>query len=185
MKAWRRRDESCRRLVEDRVKVPDGRRMECPGRTTDAWGMAVSGTVPAPARTARFDPARLARWIRRATWISALAFVVWMFASFGTKWVPAGMDTVPTIPAGSWCVVDHRRSSVKVGSDVFFASPDGPMMLSRVTALDDRTVTVQHPNAAAAFPDSRVFGPLPRERLLGTVLVALPPDAGDGRGRGR
>lgn len=137
--------------------------------------MAVSGTVPARPRVARFDPAGWARWIRRATFVFAAACLIWVFASFGTRWVPAGMNTVPAIAAGSWCLVDVRRSAVQVGSDVFVEVPGSGLLLSRVTHLDADTVSVQNPNPDAGYPDSRVFGALPRACLRGKVVCSLAP----------
>ncbi len=138
--------------------------------------MAVSGTVPARASKRRLDPTAVARWVRRATLLGAVLFVAWAAATFGTLWVPVGMDTVPGIAPGSWCLIDCRRSSVAVGRDVFVVSPDGVTLLSRVVAVDDDLVTVRNPNEAAAFPDSRVFGPLPRRSVRGAVLFALQPE---------
>lgn len=147
--------------------------------------MAVSGTVPAATRARRFDPTLVAGWIRRCTWVLAGACFVWLFTILGTQWVPAGMDTVPGIEPGSWCLVDRRAGAVQVGQAVFATTPDGVLLLSRVAAVDDTSVTVLHPNSDAAFPDSRVFGALPRANLRGVVLVALPPDAPPGATRGR
>ena len=145
--------------------------------------MAVSGTVPAPGRKPRLDPMDVARWLRRATWLFAAVVLLWLFLSFSTQWVPAGMDTVPTVPPGSWCIVDRRLSSVRVGCDVFVEPPGGGMLLSRVTELGPDTVTVQHPNPNSDHPDSRTFGALARRQLKGMVLVVFPPDAGGGGGR--
>jgi len=138
--------------------------------------MAVSGTVPARGSKGRIDPTVAARWVRRATLLAAVLFVAWSAATFGTQWVPKGMDTVPGIAPGSWCLIDCRRSAATIGRDVFVVSPDGVTLLSRVAAADDDTVTVTNPNDSAAFPDSRVFGPLPRRSVRGTVVFALQPE---------
>ena len=145
--------------------------------------MAVSGTVPARPASRRFDPGTAARWLRRATWLLFLAATVWVFTSFGTQWVPAGMDTVPAAPAGSWCILDCRQGSVRPGSDVFLEPPGGGLLLSRVTELDAETFAVLHPNAQAAWPDSRTFGRLPRGQLRGMVVAAFPPKGATDRGR--
>lgn len=143
--------------------------------------MAISGTVPARSRTV-LDPNRAARWLRRATLIGSVALLVWFFAKFSTRWVPADMDTIPTIPPGSWCVVDRWASGLRVGSDVFVDGPRG-IVLSRVAELDQSTVTLLHPNAASSCADSRRFGAVPRSAVLGTVVVALPPRSATNDGR--
>ena len=143
-------------------------------------GMAVSGTVPARSAPRRFDPANAARWLRRATWMLFIVAVFWVFTSFDTQWVPAGMDTVPSAPAGSWCILDRRQGSVRPGSDVFLEPPGGGLLLSRITELDAETFAVQHPNAEAAWPDSRTFGRLPRRHLRGMVAAAFPPTGTNG-----
>jgi hypothetical protein len=143
----------------------------------DAAAMAVSGS------TTGLDPIRAAHWLRRGTWIAAALLFVWFFVRFGTRWVPAGMNTVPGLPPGAWCIVDRWSRGLRVGSDVFVDGPNG-VLLSRVTALDAATVTVQHPNPNAFWSDSRTFGPLPRSSVLATVMVALPP-SGSGAEHGR
>jgi hypothetical protein len=137
--------------------------------------MAVSGTVPS-ARKVGFDPLPPSRWLRRATWVLAIVAGIVFFAWFGTQRVPAGMDTVPSIPPGSLCIIDRRQGAAKVGSHVFLDVPAGGTVLSEVTAADEEKVFVLHPNAASALPDSRSFGPLPRSSVRSTVLVVFPPD---------
>lgn len=140
----------------------------------------------APSRDRRrFDPARIATWIRRTTAVCAAALAIWVFTVLGTEWVPRDMDTVPDIPPGSWCVLDRRQSRVAVGSDVFVDVPGLGLVLSRVVELGPDTVTVRHPNAASSVPDSRTFGALPRRCIRGIVRVALPPDTAPRGSRGR
>jgi hypothetical protein len=144
--------------------------------------MAVSGTVPARGRPP-VDVMHTAKWLRRATAVLAVVAFTWFLLKFGTAWVPAGMNTVPDVPPGSWCIVDRWAGGLRVGSDVFVDTPAGPM-LSRVAAIDTEagTVTVLHPNPDASWPDSRSFGPLPRRAVTSTVMVVFP---GDGATRGR
>jgi hypothetical protein len=143
--------------------------------------MAVSGTVPT-ASTPRVDPLRWARSVRRVTFFAGAIAIAWFFLRFGTEWVPRGMDTVPGLPPGAWCVVDRWSRGLRVGSDVFVDTPAGAM-LSRIAALDATSVTLQHPNAASAIPDSRAFGAVPRTNVRGTVVVALQPSGADAGGR--
>ena len=140
----------------------------------------------ATAATARrrIDPAVWARRVRRGTLVVAVVLLVAAFALFGTQWVPAGMDTVPDVPAGSYCILDKRLGAAQVGRDVFVTTPAGNLVLSRVVARDAETITVNHPNAGAAAPDSRSFGALPLRAVRGTVICVFPPDtASPARGR--
>ncbi len=143
-------------------------------------GMAVSGTVPARRQPA-FDPQRVARWLRRGTALIAVVGFVWLVMRYSTAWVPAGMDTVPGLPPGSWCIID-RHPALRVGADVFVDAPGG-RIVSRIAAVDDTTVTVLHPNSASSVPDSRTFGPLARTQVHGTVLVVFAADGEVPRGR--
>jgi hypothetical protein len=130
------------------------------------------------ARPRRFDPERLARWLRRATLLGAGVAAVWFFRCFGTERVPAGMDGVASIPPGSLCIVDRRGGSAAVGHHVFADVPGGGTVLSRVAAVEpDGTLVLHNSNAGSAMPDSRAFGPLPRSRVRGVVLVVFPPEA--------
>jgi hypothetical protein len=146
--------------------------------------MAVSGTVTSqPSR--RVDPLRLARFVRRATFVGAALAGTWFFLQFGSRWVPEGMDTVPSIPPGSWCVVDRWSMGLRVGSDVFVRTPAGEL-LSRVAAIDARGIELEHPNPASVHPDSADFGPIARDSVLATVVVVFPPEVRhDGRPRVR
>jgi hypothetical protein len=135
-----------------------------------------------PSGRSRLDPAAAARWVRRATWLIALLGAVWLFAVYGTAWVPPGMHTVPEAPPGSWCVLDHRAGAVAVGRDVFFEGPEGVRLFSRIATLDEDSFTVHNPDPDAPWPDSRVFGALPRSKLRGSVLVVFPSGEND-RGR--
>ena len=146
--------------------------------------MAVSGTVQSQPG-GRVDPLRLARFVRRATFVGGVLAGTWFFLQFGTRWVPPDMDTVPSIPPGSWCVVDRWSMGLRVGSDVFARTPAGEL-LSRVGAIDQRGIVLEHPDPATVHPDSRDFGPIPRASVLATVVVVFPPEARhDGRRRGR
>lgn len=144
--------------------------------------MAVSGTV-ASARPQGVDVLRLAKQLRKWASLLAVAVFAWFLMQFGTAWVPAGMATVPGIPPGAWCIVDRWSIGVRVGSDVFVDTPDG-RVLSRVVALDDRELRVEHPNPFTGYRDSRQFGALPRAALASTVMVVFQPEGervGDGR----
>lgn len=138
----------------------------------------------AAPRRARLDPLVLARRLRRLTLLVAAGAAIWFFTCFGAKWVPAGMDTVPEIPPGSYCILDKRQSTVQVGSNVFLEVPGTGLLLSRVAAIDGDTVTVRHPNPRSTLPDSTTLGPLPRRCLCGVVLgVFASGDGGQARGR--
>ncbi|MCB9878568.1 MAG: hypothetical protein H6835_13305 [Planctomycetes bacterium] len=141
--------------------------------------MAISGTVPARSQQ-RVDPIRAARLVRRVTFVVGIAGVAWFFARFTTRWVPNGMDTNPALPPGSWCIVDRWASGLRVGSDVFCETPQGPM-LTRVTQLDGDEVFVVHPNPESVWVDSRSFGPIRRSDVQGVVVVGFPIEEARGR----
>lgn len=151
-------------------------------RAAHTAAMAVSGTV-ARARPQGLDMLRLAKRLRRWASLLAVAAFTWFLLQFGAAWVPAGMATVPGIPPGAWCIVDRWSIGARVGSDVFVDTPDG-RVLSRIAALDDRQLRVEHPDPFTGFRDSRHFGPLPRAALVSTVMVVFQPEGdriGDGR----
>lgn len=140
--------------------------------------MAVSGTVPS-AKPERLQPTQVARWVRRATLVFAIVAGLWFALKFSTRWVPASMNTVPSIPAGSWVITDRWASGLRVGSDVFVTTPFGEM-LSRVTKLSDDELEVVHPNPQSSWPDSLDFGALPRSNVQSTIVVVFAPE-GEGR----
>ncbi|MGC6486611.1 MAG: hypothetical protein ACON4Z_03125 [Planctomycetota bacterium] len=125
-------------------------------------------------------PQRLARWARRATLVLGLGGVVVALLKLDTCWVAPGMNTVEEIPAGSWLLLDRWCSGLRVGSDVVVATPHGELV-SRVSAVSDGVVSIRHPNPDATWGDSRLFGPLPREQVRGTVLVAFAPGGAGAR----
>ena len=136
--------------------------------------MAVSGTVPAP--TPKSLPlTTVAKWVRRITLVVTASAGLWFALKFGTKWVPAGMNTVPEIPAGSWVIIDRWASGLRVGSDVFIDTPHGEL-LSRVTELNEHEVVITHPAEYSGYGDSAIFGPLPRQNVRATIVVTFPPD---------
>jgi type IV secretory pathway protease TraF len=141
--------------------------------------MAVAGTVAGSQRS-RFDPALLARRLRRWIVLPSIAVFAWFLLQFGTMHVPAGMDTMPGAPPGSWCLVDRWSVGLRVGSDVFVDGPAG-LLLSRVVALTDDTVSIEHPNPRSRHPDSRQFGPLPRRAVRSTVMTVLAAGGADAR----
>ena len=136
--------------------------------------MAVSGTVPSSKPT-RLQATTVAKWVRRGTLVLGVVAGLWFFLKFSTRWVPAGMNTVPEIPAGSWVIVDRWASGLRVGSDVFIDTPHGEL-LSRVTELREDEVVITHPAEYAGYGDSEQFGPLPRAHVRSTVVVVFAPD---------
>ena len=136
--------------------------------------MAVSGTVPS-SQSKRLLPTDVARWVRRATLLLGVVAITWFSLQFTTKWVPVGMHTVPTIPPGSWLILDRWCSGLRVGSDVFIDTPDGEGM-SRVSDLREDEVFSKHPSPTAGIGDSTKFGGLPRANVKAVIMVVFPPD---------
>lgn len=137
---------------------------------------------PTAAEDRALGKERLARRIRRWTLVIAIILAIAMYACFGARYVPPRMDTVPDIPAGSFCVIDKRRSTVQAGSHVFLELPGHGVVLSRVESRDGDRLRIVHPNGASAVPDSRTLGALSIDVVIGTVLGAFKPNAGGSGG---
>lgn len=135
-----------------------------------------SEQAAAPTRRRELLPQRLARVARRVTVAIAGVALVVALAKFDTCWVAAGMNTVEEIPAGSWLILDRWHGGLRVGSDVVVETPHGELV-SRVSAIGDGVVSIRHPNPAATWGDSRLFGPLPLTQVRGTVMVTFAPSA--------
>jgi hypothetical protein len=133
--------------------------------------MAVSGTVPA-AHPAPVDLLAHAKRLRRATTVMTAIVGAWLVLQFGAVTVPDGMATVAEAPPGTLLLVDRWCVGVRAGCNAFVDTPDG-RVLSRITALDEATVRIEHPLAGSGFRDSRDFGALPRSALASTVLVVF------------
>ncbi|MBL8752108.1 MAG: hypothetical protein JNK15_02300 [Planctomycetes bacterium] len=124
-------------------------------------------TVPMP---------RSLRIVRGALFV-AVAVVAWLLVARFRVWqVPLRMDTDPAVPAGAYVLVDRQAQGLRVGSRVFVATPRGEVV-SQVATWDGTMLTVAHANPRSSIPDSSVFGPLPRDAVLGLVLSVFA--AGD------
>ena len=142
----------------------------------------MSGPASDPVQLSRNGRAqRVARWLRVSLVVALIALSVWFLSKFGTRWVPAGMVTMPSVPPGSWCIVDRWSSGLRVGSDVFIETPLGEVV-SRVVELDAEQVVIEHPNPRSGWLDSRDFGALPRANVRATIVVTFAPE---GRRDGR
>ncbi|MCA8948338.1 MAG: hypothetical protein KDE27_02480 [Planctomycetes bacterium] len=140
--------------------------------------MASQGSAPAAPRSAEqraLARVGVARRLRRATLVVGLALLVVGYLRYGARWVPAGMDTVPAVPPGTFCVIAKQAGSVQVGSHVFVELPDGREVFSRVATRSGDEITILHPNPHTGWPDSRTLGPLPLSAVRGLVLGAFKP----------
>lgn len=154
--------------------------MDAASAAGDAAGsMTATSADPAvPPRPRGFDPARLARTIRRATLPLAIVAAIVFFQCFGSMRVPEGMDSMPDIPPGSLCLIDKRSGSARPGKAVFVDVPAGGTLLSRVVAVGaDGSLRVQNDSPTSALPDSDQFGELPAKALRGTVMVVFAASA--------
>ena len=135
-------------------------------------------TAAEPKRPrAEIAPVRAARLVRRFTLPFAVAAGLFFWSRYGVIRVPEGMDTMPSIPAGSACLVDKRGSIVVAGHEVFCDVPDGGTVLSRVVSVTaDDAIVLEHDAKESRLPDSRAFGPLPRSAVRGVVLVVFVAD---------
>ncbi len=145
-------------------------------------GMSEASEAPPRTPAEPVTPQRVARWARRFTVVIGVVGLAWFLLKFESRWVPPGRNTNPDIPPGSWVLLDRYASGLQVGSDVLIDTPHGEL-ISRVSALDAATVTIRHPDPLSTWGDSQLFGALPREQIVGTVVVTLPPSDPAGQGR--
>jgi hypothetical protein len=133
------------------------------------------------AGRARLDPRRLQRWVVRAALPVLVVAVAALLLCFSVLRVPAGMDSIPRIQPGSWCLIDKRAGSVRAGCVVFVDVPDGGTLLARVTEIAaDGSLWVANDNLQSALPDSGDFGRLPASSVRGVVLVVFGGDGPPG-----
>ena len=107
-----------------------------------------------------------------------VAAIIGFLVKFETRWVPAGIDTVADIPGGSWVLLDRWCSGLRVGSKVFVTTPHGDLV-TEVERVEGGAVTIRHPNPRASFGDSRMFGAISMDDVIGTVVVTLAPSGQD------
>ena len=126
--------------------------------------MATATTKPAEVRALSRE--RLAKRLRRITLVVGVSLGIWAYLCWGARWVPIGMDTVPAIPPGSFCVVDKRASTVKIGSHVFIELPGVGVVLSRVTARNGDRIRIE-----SAHGEIETEAKLTDEVVAGTIAV--------------
>jgi hypothetical protein len=125
------------------------------------------------ARGRGLDPARVAKYVRRITPIVAFVCVGVLWLNFGWLRVPAGMDTTPSAPPGSLCIIRKRPGPAAVGSLVFANVPGGGVVLSRVVARDGDAVVLRHDDPDSRMPSSEHFGAVPDEEIAAVVISVL------------
>ncbi len=93
----------------------------------------------------------------------------------------ADESMLPTLRPGDRLRVDrseYRERAPRVGEIVVFVDPEAPRrwLVKRVSAVDvgQRTIEVRGDNAALAR-DSRRFGPVPLEQLIGRAYRIYAP----------
>ncbi len=113
--------------------------------------------------------------IRRAMLPLAIVLGVLLWWNYGTLTVPRGMDSMPDYPPGTLCIIAKEPGNLAVGQ-VVFVDLGGGTVLTRITALDEETVTVRHDADDSALPDSDEVGPLPRSAVRALLLTAFRSD---------
>jgi nickel-type superoxide dismutase maturation protease len=82
----------------------------------------------------------------------------------------------PALREGDWLIVAPLRRSPSPGDIVLARDPREPdrLVLKRVAAVEDGRCTLlgDHPEAST---DSRVFGPVPVEHVLGRAVFRYAP----------
>jgi nickel-type superoxide dismutase maturation protease len=142
--------------------------------------------VSAAERTARGATGRTgpAGFLGLAEWTALLALlaVMILLASWrlAVPWTVLGPSMMPTLRSGDRVIVDrwtYRLRSPRPGEVALVEGPDGRPVVKRVDRgpLAPATgVWLLGDNAGSSL-DSRSFGPVPRERVLGRVVVRLWP----------
>ena len=89
--------------------------------------------------------------------------------------VVAGRSMEPTLSAGDRLLVGRTRP-VRVGDVVALADPTNPgrLIVKRVTAVRLGEVVIRGDNSDASI-DSRTFGPVPVQAVLGKVIRRYGP----------
>jgi hypothetical protein len=122
------------------------------------------------------NPNRLRPWVMRGGLLATFVVAVLLFTNYGTFRVPDGMDTMPELPPGSFCLIQKEPREVRVGAVVLFRVPGGGMLLSRVAAVHDHGVVVAHDATDSRFGQLQgdAIGVVPFTELAGLVLYAHP-----------
>ena len=82
----------------------------------------------------------------------------------------------PALRAGDWIVVSSLSRPPEVGSIVLVRDPRDPsnLMLKRVAGVADGACTVLGDRAEEST-DSRTFGPVPLQNVVGRALLRYGP----------
>jgi nickel-type superoxide dismutase maturation protease len=97
-----------------------------------------------------------------------------------TRYEVAGPSMLPALRAGDWLLADRRayaRSRLRAGHVVVARDPRDPSrtIIKRVTRVcDDGQVCLAGDNAAEST-DSRTFGPVSAEEIIGRVRLRYWP----------
>ncbi len=126
--------------------------------------------------SAAVDSMAWAKVMRRLLLPVAVLSAVILWFCFGVLRVPKGMDTTPSVPGGSLCLVDKRQAAVVPGALVFVDVGDGATLLTRVVAVDHETerFTCAHDEETSRF--ASYAGELPLAAVRSTVLATFLPD---------
>jgi len=136
--------------------------------------------VSAPSR-----PERARRWLLRArvflyaAIVAGVAFTVWRYDLVE---LPAeGCSPLFGFEPGDRLVVDRRPAELAPPRALLYRDPSGTLRLGRVAPFPPEAVRgggdelwVLADERDCPSPDSRVFGPLPRDRVAGRVAFSLP-----------
>jgi signal peptidase I len=123
------------------------------------------------------------RGIKGIVWAIAAAFVLKLFVfDFMTA---QGNSMEPSVKNGTVLIINRLRyglrlpwrqkylfrwSKPKVGEVVVFYTPSGELAVKRCASLTEKGgFTAEGDNAAASY-DSRSYGPVPADNIIGKVL---------------
>ena len=131
------------------------------------------------------SPEVLGRRIRRVALVGLAVAMVFFFTRYGSYRVIAGMDTMPELPPGTLCIIQHDPARVLTGTSVVLVEvePDAAL-LTRVAAVLPDGIRIRHDNRESRFVryEDRTF---PMDAVKALVLTSFAGDPPPGEFRGR
>lgn len=122
------------------------------------------------------QPVRIRRYVLRIGLFVAIIGMVILVRTYGTVRVPVGMDTMPSLPAGTTCIIQKRPSSVRKDSVVFVDLDDGSTVLARIATVDEQgalRLVIDNRESRFRALETRLYS---LEDVRGLVLASFAPN---------
>lgn len=154
-------------------------------------GLGAAGARPnaeASASSSVWRPARLLFWARRLVLAYAAIGAGYLMWRFEVQTLPSGgVSPLVAYRPGAHLLVDTRARDGRVGDALLFHDELGRLLLGRVAerpSAADAPPGSSDPGSTGLWllsdredtelPDSRTLGAVPRERIAGRVVCAIP-----------